>query len=489
MPHLFRWYYQGCFLLSLGILTSCAKLSTYDRSPLQPLLGETYIQSNTQIASDNDHFSHWWRQFQDPVIDQWVETALAHNYDLKIATANVLEADALLRSAAGSRWPKLDVSASARRSFTPLSAIIPGNSQRVYNTTLQPAFSIAWQLDLWGRLRHAQQAALADWNASAADRQAIYHTVIADVIRQRVEHAIARQRFTIAEQITTSRQRTLDTVERRYRSGVANSSAVDVHLARANLYAAQSQLTALQLNVDLAQHALAILSGQKPTIKISTTETDSLPALSTVNESIVGIPAQLLDRRPDLMAAEFRTLAAQERISVAIADLYPDLVLNGRLGWSTDQPTRILSLDNLLGSIAGELATTLFQGGKLRADIDATKARLQAQAARYAQTVLQALREVEDALARNRQLSQRLEHISVQLQQARLAESLSQSRYGRGITPLLTVLESERRRQEAEDTYLLVQQQLWNARIDLHLALGGDWLGTKPSPLTAQTRL
>ncbi|MCK5922737.1 MAG: TolC family protein, partial [Methylococcales bacterium] len=145
--------------------------------------------------------------------------------------------------------------------------------------------------------------------------------------------------------------------------------------------------------------------------------------------------------------------------------------------------------DNLLGSIAGELATTLFQGGKLRADIDATKARLQAQAARYAQTVLQALREVEDALARNRQLSQRLEHISVQLQQARLAESLSQSRYGRGITPLLTVLESERRRQEAEDTYLLVQQQLWNARIDLHLALGGDWLGTKPSPLTAQTRL
>ena len=483
------WKPKWFLLLSLSTLPGCAELSTYDRSPLEPLLGETFIQSHAQSASDNDHFNHWWRQFQDPVIDQLVETALAHNYDLKIAAANVLEADALLRAAAGNRWPKLDVSASARRSFTPLSAIIPGNSQRVYNTTLQPVFSIAWQLDLWGRLRHAQQAALADWKASAADRQAVYHTVIADVIRQRVAQAIAQQRLTVAEQIAASRQRTLDTVERRYRSGVTNSSAVEVHLARANLSAAQSQLTALQLNADLAQHALAILSGLKPTVTVADTEAQPLPTLSTLEESITGIPAQLLDRRPDLMAAEFRTLAAQERISVAIADLYPDLVLNGRLGWSTNQPTRILSLDHLLGSIAGELATTLFQGGKLRADIDATKARLQAQAARYAQRVLQAMREVEDALARNRQLSQRLKQISTQLQQARLAESLSQSRYGRGISSLLTVLESERRRQEAEDIYLQVQQQLWNARIDLHLALGGDWLSAKPSPLISHKTL
>ena len=469
----------------LGLLSACSMTPEYKRSEVDALVDQPFVQNknNQSLATVTKQadFRAWWKQFDDPLINDLVNQALNHNYDIKLALANLEEAEAVLRSAAGDRWPQLDLSLSANRRHFGVAG--PGFSgQRDFATSYETALALSWQLDLFGRLRSAQNALAADFQASAADRNGLLQTVIANVIRQRVALAIARQRLQVAEQIVASRQRTLDTVERRYQRGVTNSSAVDVRLARSDLYAALSRVTEFTLNVDLAQHALDILLGKPP--RLVSAQQQHLNRLPTLNTEISGVPAQLLDRRPDLQASEFRTIASNERIGVTIANLYPDLVLTGRLSLNEGNLSRLFSLDNLIASVAGELATTLFQGGKLRAEVDAAKARLKAQASRYANTVLLAIREVEDALARNHYLGIRIVQIEQQLKESRLAETLSQQRYGRGIETLLTVLEAERRRQDAEDLVLLVEQQRWDAYIDLQLALGGQWLDDSALKLT-----
>ena len=382
----------------------------------------------------------------------------------------------LVRVATGRRWPEVGTNISGERSFTGAStgsSFSPG-ADRLYTTTYSVGANVSWQTDLFGRLRSAQRASIADWQASQTDRDAITHTVIANVIRQRVQLAIAMQRLYVAQDILRSREHTLEIVNRRYSRGVNQTSAVDVRLARENVFSAEANIAALEQNVSLAQHALDILLGKKPgALFVAQNNLNELP---TLNDAIAGVPAQLLDRRPDLRAAEFRVIASNERIGVALADLYPDLTITTGGGWRGDDISDLFSSQSLFGRLLGELTQTLFAGGRLRAEVDAAKARLQAQANTYANEVLTAMREVEDALVQNHKLNQRLAKVNQQVTEARLAEKLSRDRYSRGVEQLLTVLETERRRQDAEDSLLQVEQDYWNARINLHLALGGNWL-------------
>lgn len=459
-------------IASAPLFSACSLTADFKRDPQAQLLAQPYTQLEQQPSNDEPSLN-WWQQFNNPQINQMIEHALAHNYELKIAAAKILEAQALLSSAYGSFLPSLGLNWRGSKDYQP--ALSPNNSRH------NLALSMGWQLDLFGRLRHTYRAANADLSAQISDQTALTHTLIASVLHHYVGLAIAYRRLAIAKKISSSRNLTLATVERRYRRGVTRTPAVDVHLARENLLSAQANQTNLALAVKLARHALAILLGQTP--RKPDPQHPRLRPLPPLSAPLTSIPLSLLDRRPDLQAAEFRSIAAQQRIGVALADLYPDLTLTGRLSNNTESLSRFLSLDNLIASIAGELATTLFQGGRLRAQVKAAKARLLAQAARYSQAAINAVREVEDALASNRLLDLRSTQIKQQLAESQRAEILAKQRYGRGIDSLLVVLETERRRQTAEDLALRVEQQRWNARINLHLALGGDWLAKQPTPL------
>ncbi len=469
-------------------LSACSMVGDYQRDEVELLLAQPYVGDqieNRDSVATQPRFEQieWWHQFNDPLINQLIDQALLHNYDLKLAAANVLESQALLDSAFAGFWPSLNLGYSPQRNFistaTQFSSngsggVIGNSTSGIFSTRHSMSLSLSWQLDLFGRLRHSYSAAQADLAALEQDRVALTNSLIANVMRQHVELMISIQRLEVARQITASRQLTLETVDRRYRRGVTGASAVDVRLARENMLSAQANETALELNVELASHALDTLLGQAPVKRFAVES--NLTDLPALDEQITGIPVQLLDRRPDLKAAEFRSIASNQRIGVALADLYPDLTLTGRLGTNTNSLSQFFSLDNLIASVAGELATTLFQGGRLRAQVAAAEARLQAQAARYSQLVLIAVREVEDALVSNRLLDRRIGQIKLQLTEARHAETLAKQRYGRGIDSLLIVLETERRRQIAEDLLLQVEQQRWNSRINLHLAIGGYWL-------------
>ncbi len=464
-------------LLSSLIVSACSLAPKYEEPETEQYTGDSFVQSMSDDPLPTIESVSWWQQFDDPVINTLVEQALDNNLDLRVAAANVLETEALVRVATGRRWPEVGTNVFGERSFTGAStgSSFSAGADRLYTTTYSVGANISWQTDLFGRLRSAEKASIADWQASQTDRDAITHTVIANVIRQRVQLAIAMQRLYVAQDILASRENTLEIVNRRYSRGVINTSAVDVRLARENVYASEANIAALEQNVSLAQHALDILLGKKPgALFIAQNDLNELPAL---NDAIAGVPAQLLDRRPDLRSAEFRVIATNERIGVALADLYPDLTITSGGGWRGEDISDLFSSESLFARLLGELTQTLFAGGRLRAEVDAAKARLEAQANTYANEVLQAMREVEDALIQNHKLNERLAKVNLQVTEARLAEKLSRDRYARGVEQLLTVLETERRRQDAEDTLLRVNQDYWNARIDLHLALGGNWLG------------
>lgn len=468
--------YHSLALISSMLLTACTVTPDYKQPETQDYLGETFNQAISDDPLETIESVKWWTQFDDQVINTLVTKALTNNLDIRIAAANVLETEALARAATGRRWPEVGASVSADRSFTGAStgSSFSAGSNRIYTTTYSVGANISWQTDLFGRLRSAEKASIADWQASRNDRNAITHSVIANVIRQRVQLAIAIQRLYVAQEILASRKNTLEIVNRRYSRGVQNTSAVDVRLARENLYSAEANIAILEQNVSLAQHALDILIGIKPaSLFIVENDLNQLPQL---NDAVTGVPAQLLDRRPDLRAAEFRVIAANERIGVSLADLYPDLTISTGAGWRAEDIPDLFNPDSLFAQLLGELTQSLFAGGRLRAEVDAAKARLHSQASSYANDVLQAIREVEDALIQNQKLDQRLNKVKQQVTEARLAEQLSRERYARGVESLLVVLETERRRQDAEDSLLQVEQDYWNARVDLHLALGGTWL-------------
>ena len=190
----------------------------------------------------------------------------------------------------------------------------------------------------------------------------------------------------------------------------------------------------------------------------------------------IGLPASLLDRRPDVRAAELMLRAANERIGVSIAQLYPDLTIIGTFGYSGDTVEEIFQQDETeMYAAIMSLAQPIFRGGQIRAQIDAAEARYAELAANYAGTVLAAMREVEDALITGQMLQNQLKHAQVRFREAGAAESLSKQRYERGVEGILTVLVSERSRRIAEQEVIVLKGQIWTNRVNLFLALGGDW--------------
>jgi outer membrane protein TolC len=189
------------------------------------------------------------------------------------------------------------------------------------------------------------------------------------------------------------------------------------------------------------------------------------------------VPAALLDRRPDVKAAEFQLVAANERIGVTIAQLYPDLVLTANYGFSgtTWEDIWDFNAESEVYSAIMNLAAPIFQGGALRAQVRAAKARFAELAAQYAGVVLVAMREVEDALVSERLLQEQLEHATLQVREAQAGEELTRQRYEQGVESILTVLESQRQRRAAEEQLAVLKGQVWVTRVNLHLALGGDW--------------
>ena len=443
-----------------------------------------YAHASDRETAAAPEVSPWWRSFGDETTTELVEQALSNNIDLHVAAARVLEAEAGLRRAGGARLPQVGYGASAGRQKN--SFVLPTiGRQEIFSTTYSYDFNVSWQADLFGRLKRTQQGMWASLLAEEAAQDAVVHAVVATVVRSRVQISILERAVAITREITTSWKSTLKTVERRYRTGLAD--AVDLHLARENLASAQAAGVLIEGQLEQARLALDVLVGRRPGSGAALPKTlAQLPSLEPVP---LGLPAELLDRRPDLRQAEMRLAAATYGVGAALANLYPDLSLTGAVGGRSDTLADITSSDVIVYNAIASLVGPLFTGGQRRADVAAARARTDQAVAAYAGTVLMALREVEDALVLGDTSERNLGFTVQRVSEARAADRLAKQRYQRGVDTLLKVLETERRLRLAEQAIITATADVWNARIDLFLALGGDWGTSLPDgePTTTET--
>jgi len=468
-----RWLF---LVLVCVIGAGCTVGPKYSRPETAAQTTGSYQRAGThkQDVSDFNDSDRWWERFGDPPTVLLVREALANNYDLKAAAARVLQAHAALAEAHGRQLPDVSYDISRARnkmSFNLGGGPFGGGRFTVLNTTWSQDISVAYMLDLFGKLKHAERAAWAQLLAAGATEQALTNSLIAGVVGARINIATIQRQLAIAKENTENQRRTLEIVERRYQQGLVGP--VDLRLARENLAASQAVEPVVELSLIKARHAMDVLLARPPGSGEDLPETlDELPELGPVP---IGVPAFLLDRRPDVRAAELALRSANEMIGVSIAQMYPDLTLTGSYGASADTWEDIWKrYSETYGLITG-LAQPIFRGGRIRAQIDAAKARYEELSANYAGTVLTAMREVEDALAGEQMLQRQLEHAQHRLEEARAAEELSVQRYQQGITGILTVLASEQLRRVAEQELTVLKGQIWTTRVNLYLALGGDW--------------
>jgi multidrug efflux system outer membrane protein len=453
----------------IATATGCTLGPEPERTVTAADVGESYTYAPEIEAGPLPDVTPWWREFGDETTTELVELALARNTDLRAAAARVLEAEAALQRAGGARLPQVGYGASASKQRN--SFVLPNiGRQTIDSTTYSYNFNVSWQADLFGRLKRTRQSAWSNLLAEEAAREAVVHSVVAAVVRARVMVATAEWALDINRAITASWERTTETVNRRYRAGIAG--AVELHLARENLASARASEAVFAGQLEQARLALDVLVGRRP--GSSEMLPSTLPKLPPLDPVPLGLPAALLDRRPDLRQAEMRLSAATYGVGAAIANLYPDLSLTGSVGESADSFNE-LDLSNFVYNIVANLTGPLFSGGQRRADVDAARARAEQAAAAYAGAVLNALREVEDALVLGQSSVQSYDLTTERVAEARAADSLAKQRYQRGVESLLTVLETERRLRLAEVAIITNTVDVWNARIDLFLALGGDW--------------
>ncbi|UCD48547.1 MAG: efflux transporter outer membrane subunit [Phycisphaerales bacterium] len=473
-------------VVSLGaglLISGCMIGPGYERPETVAEMAPRFVHSESR-ALDVDEVierDRWWERFGDPVTADLVREALENNYDLQAMAARVLQAQASLAEARGRLWPEVSYDLTRTRGktyidlgdFGEMAGGGGGGGFSFITTTWSQNVSISYLVDFWGKLRRARRGAWADMLVAEASRQALVNSVVATVIQARVDIATAQRRLAIARANTESRQRTYDITERRYRGGLVGP--VEVRLARANLEQARAQEPGVELTLAMTRSALDVLLGRRPGASENLPET--LPDLPDLTPIPVGVPAALLDRRPDVKAAEFSLWAANERVGASLAQLYPDLTLTGSYGASSSEWENIWNREFEVYSAITNLAAPIWKGGQIRAQIRAAKARYEELASEYVGTVLKAMQEVEDALAGEKLLLVQVEHRKLQFEESEAAEELSRRRYERGVESLLTVLEAERNRRIAEEQLTILRSQIWATRISLHLALGGDWAG------------
>jgi len=412
----------------------------------------------------------WWQGFADADLDRLVERVLARNHDLAAAAARLDAAVLQGRIGGADLWPSLDAGGSAerqRRVFVgfPFAGSVPSLTYNLFGVSL----STSWELDLWGRVRAGAGAALADAQAAAADFAGAALSLAGQTCKAWFALTEAQQQVALAESTSQSYASTLASTRDRFGRGVGD--AVEVYLAESNLATAESEVQRRRDVLQAAQRQVEELAGDYPGARVANGTT--LPSPPPVVP--MGLPAELVARRPDLVAAERRVAAAELRTDRARAALYPRIALTGSAGTTTDEFDRVLDGDHFVWALGANLLQPLFAGGRLHAQVELDASRAREAAARWSSLVLRAYREVEQALASERQATERHAALARAADAAAAAERLAQGRYARGLSPLLQVLEAQRRALTARTELIALDRRRLDLRVDLFLALGGGF--------------
>jgi outer membrane protein, multidrug efflux system len=427
----------------------------------------------------------WWSAFQDPELNSLIERAAERSLDLKLALERVQEARAARGIARSGYFPSIDANASATRLRGGLAqgvirAVSPSSDPNARPSLISPFetnlfqanLSAAWELDVFGGIRRGVEAATADVVAAEENRRNVLVILFGDVGRVYAQLRGFQRRLEIANKNIGTQQETLDLTTARAKAGLATE--LDVSRAAAQLESTRAAVPTLLSGVDVSIHRLSVLLGDEPGALRH--ELEKVGPIPTAEPDVeVGLPSDLLKRRPDIRRAEAQLVAATARIGEARADLFPRFVLTGTAGRQATQLRDLtLGLGNFF-SVGPGISLPLFNGGRIRSSIAVQTSRQRGAVISYQSTILNALEEVQNALVNYSQEQERRDRLNQAIQQSQLAVDLAGEQYRAGLVDFLSVLEAQGQLFANEDEWVQSQTNVTTQVITLYRALGGGW--------------
>jgi NodT family efflux transporter outer membrane factor (OMF) lipoprotein len=445
----------------------------YGRPPAP--VAEVWIDTdNPRVQSQATDYSYWWTVFNDPVLNHLVYTAYEQNLPLKIAGLRILEARAQRAIAAGSLFPQKQqmTGAYAHSKFSDNSypfGGFPGNREF---DSWSVGFDAAWELDIWGRIRRGIESADANLNAQIENYDDVLVILQAEVAAAYIQMRTLEQRLALVRKNIALQEEALKIIEKRFQGGVVGE--VDVRQAKAILAVTESLVPTLQENHRKVQNALCILLGMPP--RDLQQELGHLGPIPTAPPQVaVGIPAELLRRRPDVRRAERQAAAQCARIGIAEAEFYPRIAITGTISLDAEQFSDIFRGDSLAGRVGPGFQWNILNYGRIANSVRAEEARFQQAVIGYQNAVLMANKEVEDAIVAFLREQQRVKSLEQAVHETEQALRIGLFQYEQGLIDYQRVLDSQRALVQQQDALAESRGKIAMNLVAVYKAVGGGW--------------
>ncbi|MFO0752039.1 MAG: efflux transporter outer membrane subunit [Thermodesulfovibrionales bacterium] len=453
--------------LLAGLVSGCAVGKDYRRPQVEVPHGwRVEYDAAAELAN-----STWWEQFRDPVLNELIKTALTENKDLLSAAARVEEYAGRLQAAQSGFYPQVEYGANGGRSQKSLERVtfLPVGGDRAQDT-FQLSSSAAWELDVWGRLRRATEAARAELLAAEESRQAVVLTLVSSVATGYLDLLSLDRQLAIARQTLLAREEFLRLFERKLEGG--QISGLEVAQVRAAYEQIASFVPVIEQQIAVQENALSVLLGRNPGVinRGSTLDTLAMPGIPQ------GLPSALLERRPDIRYKEQLLIAANARIGVVKSQYFPSLSLTGLFGFASGELSDLLQNSANFWRLAAGAVGPLFTGGRIKGEVRQAEAQHQELLYGYLGTIQTAFREVEDSLVAIRKLSELLAMEKRRIGTLKDKARLAYDRYDAKYSGYLEVVDAEKDLYNAEIGCVAAQHDLLAAIVSAYKAMGGGWV-------------
>ena len=454
----------ACACLLLSFATGCAVGPRYERPDVET--PQRYRANVEPEAAASFADLPWWEVFGDPKLQELVETSLTNNWDLQIAIQRSEQARQQLGGTRSAFFPHVGYSGQAERSRYPVNQLF--DSPVRFNSFLG-VLDVAWEIDIWGRIRRANQAARAELMASEANQRAVLLSLVSQVATLYFQLLELDEELQIAEEAVQAFETTLELFTRRYDAGIA--SKLEVSRAAAALAQVESWVPEITMASEAVENQLSVLQGKLPGPVPRGTSLDDqhLPTLAP------GLPSQLLERRPDIQQAEEQLVAANAQVGVAIGNFLPRIGLSAFWGGASRELSDLTKGSATIWNVAGEIAGPIFQGGLLYSQYKAQVAAWEEAKALYERTALVAFSEVSDVLTARQHLAEQSRAQRVRVEQLQESVRLSLVRYRQGLASYFEVLEAQQDLFPARLELAQTRFEELRAVVDLYRSLGGGW--------------
>jgi multidrug efflux system outer membrane protein len=450
---------------ALFALVACSTVVPQRAAPLD--VPASWTAANAVATADATALAQWWQRFDDPLLASLVTQALQANASVQGGAAALRQARALRDVSAADLLPTVGGSASAQRSQAGTDS-----GARVTSSSFRAGLDASWEFDVFGAQRSALDSSEAGVRATAASLGDVQVSVAAEVALAYITLRSSQARLAIAQSNLASQQETLQLTQWRQQAGLV--TALDAEQARAGVEQTRAQLPALQTSIEQSRHALAVLTGQAPAA-LSALLAASAPVPQPAAGLALAIPAETLRQRPDVRAAEHQVSAAAARVVQADAERKPSFKLSGSLGLNALTFGALTSGGAFAAALLAGVSVPLFDGGAGQAQVQAQQAALEQAEAAYKAAVLNALKDVEDALVALRGDRERLARLQLAAEASANAALLARQRYSSGLADFQTVLETLRSQLNTQDGVAAAEATVSADHVRLYKALGGGW--------------